>query len=60
MLPFDVKGDVAARVMQIFFLLKVGKNIKQLIAINSAINIWSSRIVTLIKGKCFGSTDIQA
>lgn len=60
MLSFDVKSDVVARVMQIFFLLKEGKNIKQLIAIRSAINIRSPRIVALIKRKISGSTDIKA
>ena len=60
MLSFDVKSDVVARVMQIFFLLKIGKNIKQLIAIRSAINIRSPRIVALIKREISGSTDIKA
>lgn len=59
MLSFDVKSDVVARVMQIFFLLKEGKNIKQLIAIRSAINIRSPRIVALIKREISGSTDIK-
>lgn len=46
--------------MQIFFLLKEGKNIKQLIAIRSAINIQSPRIVALIKREISGSMDIKA
>lgn len=46
--------------MQIFFQLKIGKNVKQLIAIRSAINIRSPRIVALIKREISGSTDIKA